>query len=71
MIRKRSTALERSVKYFTGGLKPDSPHANLTHRSDVDQDKYMFCLTPNPSMHHLLEHINQDIKKGDKAKMKT
>ena len=24
MIHKRSTALERSVKYFTGGLKPGS-----------------------------------------------
>ena len=35
---KRSTALERSVKYFTGGLKPVSRCANLTLSSDVDQD---------------------------------
>ena len=33
---KRSTALERSVKYFTGRLKPVSPRANLTLSSDVD-----------------------------------
>ena len=35
--QKKSTALERSVNYFTGGLKPVSrhqPHPN----SDVDQD---------------------------------
>ena len=38
MIHKRSTTLERSVKYFTGGLKPVSRHANLTISSDVDQD---------------------------------
>ena len=29
-IHKRSTALERSVKYFTGGLKPGLRRANLT-----------------------------------------
>ena len=33
---KRSTAFERSVKYFTGGLKPVSRHQ--PHPSDVDQD---------------------------------
>ena len=35
---KRSTALERSVKYFTVGLKPVSRLTNLTRNSDVDQD---------------------------------
>ena len=34
MIQK-STALERSVKYFTGGLKPVSQRANLTLSSDL------------------------------------
>ena len=29
MIHKRSTAMERSVKYFMGGPKPASQHANL------------------------------------------
>ena len=39
MIHKRSsTALERSVNYFTGGLKLVSRRANLTLSSDVDQD---------------------------------
>ena len=37
-IHKRSTALERSVKYFIGGLKPVSRRASLTLNSDVDQD---------------------------------
>ena len=37
-IHKRSTALERSVKYFTGGLKPVSRRANLTLNLNVDQD---------------------------------
>ena len=37
--------------------------ANLTLNSDVDQDTLKFGLheTPNLSMHHLPEHINQDI----------
>ena len=39
MIHKIITALERSVKYFTGGLKPVSQRVNLTLSSDVDQDK--------------------------------
>ena len=30
--------MERSVKYFTGGLKLVSWRAKLTLRSDVDQD---------------------------------
>ena len=30
MTHKRSTALERSVKYFTGGLKPVKRYTNLT-----------------------------------------
>ena len=37
-IHKRNTALERSVKYFTGGLKPVLQRTNLTLNSDVDQD---------------------------------
>ena len=39
MIHKSSTALERSVKYFTGGRKPVSLRANLTLSSDVDEDR--------------------------------
>ena len=35
---KRSTALERSVKHFTGGLKPVQRCTNLSLSSDVDQD---------------------------------
>ena len=65
-IHKRSTALGQSVKYFTGGLKPVSRPTNLikTHRCLV-------CIKdPNLAMHHLLEHIKQDIK-GDKAKTRT
>ena len=44
-IHKGSTALERSVKHFTGGLKP-VPDANRTHNSDVDQDTniYLVCM---------------------------
>ena len=38
MVNKRSTALERSVKIFYGGLKPVSRRVNLTLSSDVDQD---------------------------------
>ena len=38
MIYKRSTALDRSVKYFTRGLKPVSRRASLTLCSAVDQD---------------------------------
>ena len=37
-IHERGTALEWSVKYFTGGLKPVSWRANLTLNSYVDQD---------------------------------
>ena len=37
-IHTKSTALEWSVKYFTGGLKSVLCHANLTLNSDVDQD---------------------------------
>ena len=47
-IHKRSTALERSVKYFTGGLKPVLRHANLTLNSDVDQDTKIFGLHERP-----------------------
>ena len=67
MIHKISTALERSLKYFTGVLKPVLRRGNLTLSSDVDQNTYMFGLherkTPNLSMHCLLERLNQDIKK--------
>ena len=38
MIHRRNTALEKSVKYFTGELKPVSRRTNLTLSSDVDQD---------------------------------
>ena len=38
IIQKRSTALEWSVKHFTGGLKLVSRRANLTPSSDMDQD---------------------------------
>ena len=47
-IHKRSTTLERSVEYFTGGLKPVSQRANLTLNSDVDQDTYIFGLHKRP-----------------------
>ena len=38
--------LERSVKYFTGGLKLVLQHANLTLNSDVDQGtcRYLVCM---------------------------
>ena len=38
MIPKRSIALERSLKYITGGLKPVSRRTILILSSDVDQD---------------------------------
>ena len=55
--------MERSVKYFTGGLTPVLQRANLTLNSDVNQhiDICFALKTPNLTMHHLLEHINQDI----------
>ena len=55
MIHKRSTALERSLNIFLEGFNRFHG-ANLTLNLDVDQD-------PNLSMHHLLEHINQYIKR--------
>ena len=58
MIQKRSTALERSVKYITGGLKLVSrrqPH----NYSDVDQNTTMFGLHERP----LAYQSNQDIKR--------
>ena len=48
MNHKRSIALEGSVKYFTGGLKPVSCRADLTLSSDVDQDAWMFGLHETP-----------------------
>ena len=68
MIHIRSTASERSVKYFTGGLKPVSWRTNLTLSSDVDQDTLMFGLYERPLTYPC--NINQDIK-GDKAKIRT
>ena len=38
-IHKRSTALEPSVKYFTGGLKRVLRCTNLTLSSDVEYPK--------------------------------
>ena len=35
---QKKNALERSVKYLTGGLKPVSWRANLNLNSYVDQD---------------------------------
>ena len=64
-IHKRSTALERSVKYFTGGLKlvlKRQPHTEFRCGSR-HIDFWFAWKTPNLSMHHLLEHINQDIKR--------
>ena len=48
LIHKGSTALEQSVKYYTGELKPVSRRANLTVSSDVDQDTYMVGLNERP-----------------------
>ena len=63
MIRRRSTILERSVIYFTWGLKQvtrPQPHPNF-------RCEYIDALfarrTPYSSMHHLLENINRDIKR--------
>ena len=47
-IHKRSTALERSVKYFTGELKPVYWCTNLTLSLDVEQTTYMFGLHEIP-----------------------
>ena len=55
MIHKRSTALERSEKDFTGVIKLVSRRANLTLSSDLDQDTYIFGLHERPlSMYWLL-----------------
>ena len=40
MIYKRITALERSIKIVTGGLKPAQRRTNLSLSFDVDQDTY-------------------------------
>ena len=69
MNHKRSTALERSVKIFSwggggGGLNqfnvaPTSPLVQMW----IKIHRCLVCMkTPNLSMQHLLEHINQDIK---------
>ena len=47
MIHKRGTALEQSVKYFTGALN-GFHGANLTLSSDVNQDTEMFGLHERP-----------------------
>ena len=65
MIHKRRTALERSIKYFARGLKPvlrRQPHPKFWCESR-HIDVWFAWKTPNLSMHHLLEHINQDIKR--------
>ena len=70
-INKRSTALERSVKYFTGGIKPDPWCANLSLSSDMDQDTQMFGLherPPNLFIHHLQIRTQQYIKLNNRAK---
>ena len=46
-IHKRSTAWERSVKYFTGVLKPVLRRANLTLNTDVGQDKPLLIKNSN------------------------
>ena len=43
-IHKRSTALEQSVNFFTGVLKPVLRCTNLTLSSDADQETKMFGL---------------------------
>ena len=63
MILKRSTALEWSVKYFTGGLKQVSrrqPHPKF-RCGPRHIDVWLAWKTPNLSMYHLQEYINQDI----------
>ena len=64
MIHKRSTALELSVKIFywralTGFTAPTSPLTQMW----IKTHKIFDLKTPNLSMHHLLEQINQDIKR--------
>ena len=49
----KSTALEWSVKYFTGGLKLVLWRANLTLNSDVDQDTLIFGLHERPLTYQL------------------
>ena len=58
MIHKRSTALEQSVKYFTGGLKAVSqcqPRPYFRCRSR-HIDVWLARKTPSLSMHHLQKH---------------
>ena len=64
MVHKRSTALERSVKYFTG-LKPVSwrQHHPSFSCGPRHIDVCFALKTLNLSMHHLPKHINQDIKR--------
>ena len=59
MTHKRSTALERSVKYFTDWLKPVLQRANLTLSSDVGQDTYMFGLREPPLSYSLSLNDNR------------
>ena len=60
MIYKRSTALERSVKYFIGGFKPVSWRAKLNLSSDVDQDIFK-------EEKHLCNKDVQDIEEQEAA----
>ena len=66
MIHKRSTALERSVKYFTRGLNPvreRQPQISSDADQDVHVEFWFVGMNRNLSVHHLLEHINKDIKR--------
>ena len=63
MIQQRSTALEWSVEIFTGGLELISrrqPHPLV--QMWIKTQICLVCMK-DLSMHHLLEYINQDIKK--------
>ena len=71
MIHKKKHRLELSVKYFTmfpRWFKPVSRRVNPPpppwFRCGSRHINYRFAwMTPNWSMHHLLEYINQDIKR--------
>ena len=58
---QKRTSLERSVKYFTGGLTQVSRRANLTLSSDVNQDTKMFDLHERPLTYQC--SISKNIKR--------
>ena len=62
---QKSTALERSVKYFTGGIKPVSRQANLTLSLDVDQDTWSLICIKYPCL------INASAFRTYKSRYKT